>query len=301
MTSTSKLATLIYYPTLVFGLLLLLYTLVTWRRTRALVDQKRQYSDRWQDVFAEIRDRLRMWFYYFSFGNPKNVFRNLIITIVAFVVLYIFNIFYIYLSVPTFLGIFFILFVFLVWKLGQRRNRKLFEAAFPEVLQVINSAAGAGVGLLQALDRCGKDVDGPLGEEFRGIYRRISFGEDPSSVFEDSYTRYPYKEFYFFITIVKLNLSRGGQIKEVISRLSRAVANSKKMEQKKKAMTSEARMSAMIVACFPIAFFFFMQVMMPENFDFIMHNPSGRIVLYYVVGSESIGMGIIYWLMKRVS
>ncbi|EGP05124.1 hypothetical protein AAUPMG_05209, partial [Pasteurella multocida subsp. multocida str. Anand1_goat] len=106
-----------------------------------------------------------------------------------------------------------------------------------------------------SLERCGKDLTGQLGEEFKAIHKRLALGEDPMSVFEDSYSRYPYKEFYFFITIIRTNLSKGGQIREVITRLGRVIADSKKMEQKKKAMTSEARMSAFIVASFPIAFF----------------------------------------------
>ncbi|HDR1565929.1 TPA: protein dehydratase, partial [Pasteurella multocida] len=85
----------------------------------------------------------------------------------------------------------------------------------------------------------------------------------------------------------------------VITRLGRVIADSKKMEQKKKAMTSEARMSAFIVAMFPIGFFLFMQFSMPENFDFLINNPDGRMVLYYVFGSELLGMFIIWWLMRK--
>ena len=175
----------------------------------------------------------------------------------------------------------------------------MFDNTFPEVIQILNSASSSGAGLLQALDRCGKDLTGELGEEFKNIYKRLSIGEDPMSVFEDSYTRYPYKEFYFFITIIRTNLAKGGQMREVISRLGRVIADSKKMEQKKRAMTSEARMSAFIVAIFPIFFFFFMQFAMPENFDFLINDPSGRYILYYVFGSEALGMSIIWWLMRK--
>lgn len=175
----------------------------------------------------------------------------------------------------------------------------MFDAMFPEVIQILNAAATGGAGLLQALERCGKDLAGQLGEEFKNIHKRLAIGEEPMSVFEDSYSRYPYKEFYFFITIIRTNLSKGGQIREVITRLGRVIADSKKMEQKKKAMTSEARMSAFIVAMFPIGFFLFMQFSMPENFDFLINNPDGRMVLYYVFGSELLGMFIIWWLMRK--
>ncbi|AIL32362.1 type II secretion system F family protein [Basilea psittacipulmonis] len=294
---------LLYYFVFVFGLLLLSYTTVTWVRIRALVNSGSHSlrAQRIQISKEKFKNTIRLWFYYYCYGNPKNYPKSVLISVIAFLGLYILNYFYVHLTNITFVLLFLLAFVIVVWKLGKRRNKKIFEQSFPEILQVLNSASSAGVGLLQALERCGKDIDGPVGQEFKSIYRRLSIGEDPISVFEDSYTRYPYKEYYFFIMIIRLNLSRGGQIREVISRLGRAVANSKKNEQKKRAMTAEARMSAMIVACFPIGFFLFMQVTMPENFEFVMYNPSGRIILYYVFGSVSLGMGIIWWLMKKAT
>ena len=190
-------------------------------------------------------------------------------------------------------------FFMFIWKLCQRRNRKVFNNVFPEVIQILIAASSSGAGLLQGLERCGQELTGQLGTEFRNIHRRLAIGEDPIAVFDESYTRYPYKEFYFFITIIRTNLSKGGQIKEVISRLGRVIADSAKMEKKKKAMTSEARMSAMIVACFPIGFFIFMKFVMPENFEFITTDPTGRYVLYYVFGSVAFGMLIIWGLMRK--
>lgn len=291
----------IYYIVLfTFGLLLIAFVAISWFRTKSLIsEQKSSSAELVGSVSSKIAQKITLWRYYFVAGEPKNLLRNILFSIIVFMVLYFVNIAYIKLNAKLFVLLFIVAFIYLIWKLGQRRNRKMFENTFPEILQVINSATSSGGGLLQALERCGKDVDGLLGDEFRMIYRRLSIGEDPVAVFEDSYTRYPYKEYYFFIMAIRLNLSKGGQIREVMARLSRVIADSKKMEQKKKAMTSEARMSAMIVACFPIGFFFFMQWTMPENFDFIINDPSGRIILYYVFGSEALGMFIIWLLMRR--
>ncbi len=207
---------------------------------------------------------------------------------------------YIHIDRLTFSVIFIFTFLILIWKLGQRRNRIVFNNVFPEVIQILVAASSSGAGLLQGLERCGQELTGQLGTEFRNIHRRLAIGEDPIAVFDESYTRYPYKRiFTFFITIIRTNLSKGGQIKEVISRLGRVIADSSKMEKKKKAMTSEARMSAIIVACFPIGFFIFMKFTMPDNFEFITTDPTGRYVLYYVFGSVAFGMLIIWGLMRK--
>lgn len=291
---------LLYYIILVFGIGLFIYTTLTWNRTRRKIHTREgEHAERGQVILNDLKNKYNLWMFYFTSGEKKNLFKNIILTFIVFLVLYYANLFYIKFDNKLFIIAFFFIFIFLIWKFGQYKNRKMFEEKFPEVIQVINSATSSGAGLLQALERCGKDITGQLGEEFKNIYRRLSIGEEPMSVFLDSYSRYPYKEFYFFITIIRTNLTKGGQMREVISRLGRVIADSKKMEQKKKAMTSEARISAAIVACIPLGFFFFMQFAMPENFDFLINDPSGRIILYYVVGSELLGLFIIWWLMRK--
>ncbi|QEH47046.1 type II secretion system F family protein [Aggregatibacter actinomycetemcomitans] len=289
----------LYYAVLTIGGLLFIYTLSSWFSTKRKINEYDTSVSRTTSFFKNLKSKVSLWYYHFTKGDKKNLVRNIVISCFIFFAFFVINVAYIHIDRLVFCLIFLVGFVLFIWKLGQYRNKKTFNAMFPEVIQILNAAATSSVGLLQALERCGKDLTGQLGEEFKSIHRRLSIGEDPATVFDDSYDRYPYKEFYFFITIVRTNLNKGGQIREVISRLGRVIADSNKMEKKKKAMTSEARMSAIIVACFPVGFFFFMQFAMPENFDFLINDPTGRYVLYYVFGSELFGMGIIWWLMRK--
>ncbi|TDQ57634.1 tight adherence protein B [Mesocricetibacter intestinalis] len=292
--------TLFYYLIFGFGVLLLIYTASNFFATRKKIHQREDAFNRGLTGFWNgIKFRLKLWRYYFVSGDNKNLGRNILISIMLFFVCFFLNQEFIQLDRMIFLAAFLLLFVVFIWKKGQRRNRKIFEDKFPEVIQILNSATSSGAGLLQALGHCGRDITGQLGEEFRNIHRRLAIGEEPHSVFEDSYSRYPYKEFYFFITIIRINLDKGGQVREVITRLGRVIADSKKMDKKKKAMTSEARISAMIVGAFPLIFSIIMKFTMPENFDYVINDPNGRIILYYVLGSEILGMLIIWWLMRK--
>ncbi|TCJ97826.1 tight adherence protein B [Volucribacter psittacicida] len=292
---------ILYYLIISFGILLLLYAFKSIFTLRKKVIGNDKTSFRISEILNTIKSNISLWKYYFIAGNSKNLFRNIILTLCVFLVLFTINNLYLQVNKTIFLISVILLFILIIWKIGQHRNRKIFEAYFPEVIQILNSSTSSGAGLLQALERCGKDISGQLGKEFKSIYKRLSLGEDPVSVFNDSYVRYPYKEFYFFITIIKINLDKGGQMREVINRLGRMIADSKKMEKKKKAMTSEARISAIIVSLFPVVFFIFMKFMMPENFDFIINDDNGRYILYYVLGSELLGMLIIWWLMRKTT
>lgn len=294
---------ILYYMLIAFAGLMFLFISINLLRTKKLVSPHSPINKRklWSLFLEKVTDLKNKWLSYFTGNNSDNLVKNLIITLLTGVVLFAVNNQLVGIDNRLFVVGYIILVILVVWLWGRRQNRKAFEESFPEVIQVVNSAISAGIGLMQALERCGENIQGPLGLEFKNVYRRLAIGEDVDSVFLDSYKRYPYKEYYYFITIIKLNMARGGQLKEVISRLARVIADSKKMEKRKMALTSEARMSAMIVACFPVGFMVFMRFMMPNDFEFLLNNPTGRLIFYYVVGSEILGLFIIWLLMRRAT
>ena len=64
------------------------------------------------------------------------------------------------------------------------------------------------------------------------------------------------------------------------------------------AMTSEARISAKIVAAIPLIFMIILNYTSPGSMEFLVNDPSGQIVLYYVIGSETLGL-LVVWLLVR--
>ncbi|GAM73389.1 flp pilus assembly protein tadB [Vibrio ishigakensis] len=38
----------------------------------------------------------------------------------------------------------------------------------------------------------------------------------------------------------------------------------------------------------------------PEDLQFVLFHPDGRWILYYLIGSESVGMFIVWWLVKSI-
>ncbi|WED22301.1 type II secretion system F family protein [Vibrio sp. JC009] len=182
----------------------------------------------------------------------------------------------------------------------KKRERIQFEEGFPDALNMLTGAVSSGEGIAQAIAFVGEKLPGDVGQEFRVMGERLQLGETPDEVFRKSCRRFPYPSFQFFVITLRANMSRGGQLKDVLSRLNRLMFLSRAAERKKYALTSEARISSKIVCAMPFIFLFMLQYLNPDNFDFVMFDERGRPILYYVIISEAIGMTIIWALMKGV-
>jgi tight adherence protein B len=183
----------------------------------------------------------------------------------------------------------------------QHRERRIFEDTFPDALNMMTSAISAGESIMHAILYVGNTLEGDIGDEFKAMGKRLQLGETPEAVFRKSCQRYPYPSFYLFVISLRINIQRGGQLKELMIQLNRIMFNARAMEKKKNALTSEARTSAKIVAAIPFVFLFLLQYISPENYQFVMFNPDGRLILYYVIASEAVGIGIVWGLMKSVT
>ncbi|MGN2611054.1 type II secretion system F family protein [Aliivibrio fischeri] len=180
----------------------------------------------------------------------------------------------------------------------QEREKKQFNERFPDALNMLSSAVSAGESITHAIAFVGKKLEGDVGKEFKIMGERLQLGESPDEVFKKSCVRFPYPAFRFFVITLRANMNRGGQLRDVISRLNRLMFDARAVERKKYALTSEARISAKIVCATPFFFLFILQFFSPENYEFVMFHAEGRPILYYVLISEAIGMLIIWCLLK---
>ncbi|WP_454442621.1 type II secretion system F family protein [Vibrio bathopelagicus] len=182
----------------------------------------------------------------------------------------------------------------------KQRDRKQFEESFPDALNMLASSLSAGESIGRGIGFVGNKLPGEVGKEFKRMADHLKLGEPLDDVFRKSCQRFPYPSFHFFVITLRANMQRGGQLKEIMSRLNRQMFEARAMERKKFAMTSEARISAKIVSATSFVFISMLPILSPENFDFLMFTDEGRPVLYYLLISESIGLAIIWMLMKRV-
>ena len=193
-----------------------------------------------------------------------------------------------------------LVFTFFGYRFLVTRRRRDFENTFPDALNILMSAVTAGDSLMQAISYVGEVMHNPIGREFKLMGDRLKLGESPEVVLKRSCKNYPYPEFLFFTVTIRANIARGGQLKGVLARLIRVLVDARTLEKKKMAMTSEARISAKIVAAIPLVFMVILNYINPDNVNYVLYDESGRVVLFYVLGSELFGLFIVWLLVRGV-
>lgn len=299
---------------IVFGLLIVFGIIQLWFWYRLQKRFCRLNSAEAQPAPTTLAQRIQRQFFvqYFIFNPLHGIYfhligrdRNLFIRHVIIIILMLGGVVYInqeYLQIGLYimLPLVFFFTIYVLYLHSKKKLRQEFEASFSEALNIINSSLRAGNSVIHGIAQCGQKMDDILGEEFRHITLRLDIGEDIESVLRDSWSRQPYREYYFFITTVIINMKGGGQVREVMSRLSTIISSARIIERKKYAMTAEARMSVKILALIPVGFLFFMKYQSPASFNILLSHPVGNMMLVYSVGSIILGLFIVWMMMNKI-
>ncbi len=253
------------------------------------------------NVGVEILDLINDFIYHLKGNNKKDGMRNLIILCVILAVFYYFNVTSLKLPTIPLLIVVMIISCYFLYIAAKKRARIEFETTFAEALNIIGSAVSVGNTVLSGIEQCGDKLSGfHLGEVFKKVHQRMEIGEDVETVLLDTYSELHYREYYFFAIAIIINMKGGGQLKEIMSRLGQIITNGRVMEKKKLAKTSEARMSVKILAIMPLAMFFILKFISPQNYEVLIETNGGHIILIYVVGSTLLGLAITWSMMNKV-
>ena len=104
------------------------------------------------------------------------------------------------------------------------------------------------------------------------------------------YERIPVPEANFFGIVISIQQKAGGNLSEALGNLSKVLRERKKMKAKIQAMSMEAKASASIIACLPLAVMILVYLTSPQYIELLWTHPTGRIMLACCAIWMSIGV-----------
>jgi tight adherence protein B len=162
--------------------------------------------------------------------------------------------------------------------LKKRREQK-FLNAFPDAIDVIVRGVKAGLPLLDCMKMVATEAPEPIKSEFRAILDTQAIGMPLGEACGKLYERTPLPEANFFGIVVGIQQKAGGNLSEALGNLSRVLRDRKKMKAKVRAMSQEAKASAMIIGSLPIAVMTLVYMTSPGYISLLFTEQLGHLML----------------------
>ncbi|MBO6521979.1 MAG: type II secretion system F family protein [Rhodospirillales bacterium] len=167
---------------------------------------------------------------------------------------------------------------FVVGVLIARRMNK-FTIQFPDAIDLMVRGLRSGLPVTETISACGREMSEPVGSEFRRIADAIRLGQTLEDALWDAARRLDTPEFKFFVISLSVQKETGGNLAETLANLSDILRSRKQMKLKIKAMSSEAKASAMILGSLPFLMFGIIYFLSPEYESALFTDMRGRVML----------------------
>jgi len=139
---------------------------------------------------------------------------------------------------------------FILGRMAQRRQNE-FTKHFAEAIDVITRGIRSGLPVGECLNVIAREFEGPVGEEFTMVVEGQRLGMTLEDIMARALKRLPTAEFKFFAIVLQIQKQTGGNLADTLENLSEVLRSRKRIKDKIKALSSEAKASASIIASLP--------------------------------------------------
>jgi len=182
----------------------------------------------------------------------------------------------------------------LLWLLRQAsQRRKAFEDKLPEALDYISRALRAGQSLTSAMGSVGKEFPDPIGGEFKTVFDEISFGISFKEAIGQLAERVQSNDLSFFVISLMIQHETGGNLTELLDGLAKTIRERFKLRGKVRTLSSEGRMSAMVLGSMPFVFIAILMLINPGYISMLWTTPQGHTLLLIASGLMAVGLVVL--------
>jgi tight adherence protein B len=165
----------------------------------------------------------------------------------------------------------------LLWLLLRRRSRfKRFAKQLPDALELVGRALRSGHSLASGLHVVVQEMPAPISVEFGNVYEAQNLGITIDQALRDMLKRMPNLDLKFFVTSVIIQRQTGGDLAEILDKISHIIRERFKILGQVQALTGEGRISGIVLMALPIALFFVVYHLNPDYIMLLFTDPLGR-------------------------
>jgi tight adherence protein B len=177
-----------------------------------------------------------------------------------------------------------------------KRRIKAFTAEFANAIDVIVRSVKSGLPTNEALKIVAREMAAPVGPEFFKLTEGLKVGVTLEAGLKKMFESMPTSEVSFFGIVMTIQQKSGGNLSEALGNLAGVLRDRKRLQGKIKAMSSEAKASAMIIGSLPPVVGFLVWMSTPTYIESLFTERMGNLML---VGC-ALWMGTGIWVMSKM-
>lgn len=153
-----------------------------------------------------------------------------------------------------------------VFRRARARRIEKFREQLPEVLELLVRSLRAGHPLPVSFGLAAREMPDPAGSEFGIVSDEIQFGSSITAAITNMAARVGDPDLDYVVTCIAIQSQTGGNLGEVLARLAKLIRDRFRLHRKVRALTSEARFSAIALSSFPVALFGLVNILAPNYY-----------------------------------
>ncbi len=183
-----------------------------------------------------------------------------------------------------------------VLQIRATKRRKKFQEQFPIALDVFVRGLRAGHPIAAALDLLTTEMPDPIGSEFGLVVDEVTYGADLKDALSAMAERWDLDDVRMFVVSLAVQSETGGNLAEILENLSRVIRERASLFMKVRALSSEGRMSGVMLTVLPVGTFLLLFLINPPFYLEVADDPMfvpgfAGLIAMYAVG---------FWMIRRM-
>jgi tight adherence protein B len=178
------------------------------------------------------------------------------------------------------------------------RRKKKFTLLLPEAIGLMVRSIRSGLPITESFQIIGRETPDPVGLEFRNLCDQIRLGQPIDQALWDMANRVGVPEVKFLVVTLAVQRETGGNLAETLENLDNILRRRRQMRLKVKALSSEARASAMIIGSLPFLMMGLLGVVDRAYLTVLFTHHLGHLLLMGGGTSMTLGVATMVKMVK---
>ncbi len=183
---------------------------------------------------------------------------------------------------------------------GFKRRRRIQKITnqLPDVFDMMGQALRAGHSLGGAIQNIYEQMPPPIATEFAQVYHEQNLGVKIEDALVSMANRLDSLDVRFFVTAVVIQRQTGGDLAEVLERISGVIRERIELAGLVRGLTAEGRLSGWVLFSLPVIVFSATLYLNPDYGSVLLEDPMGQMMLMVAAGMQLMGIAMIRWIVN---